>query len=143
MDKKSDKIFEIQELIQSHIETQDHKPLDQAVKIISSLCSSPFFPSSEKLVLLCKLSKYEEDVEGIKSLIADIMSKWRDSLNFLKERGLMKGLGILGIIGGLFFLSPNLTGNTIANLTQNYSNILGIILFALGILGIYLSFKKS
>lgn len=38
---------------------------------------------------------------------------------------------------GLFFLSSNVTGNVIANLNKITMNILGIILFALGIVGLF------
>ena len=51
-------------------------------------------------------------------------------------------LGVAGIIAGLFFLSPNLTGNVIGNLTNSTSNYTGIILIALGVLGVYFYKKK-
>ncbi len=43
-------------------------------------------------------------------------------------------LGIVGIVVGLFFLSSNLTGNVIGNLTQNSTNWVGGILAALGVI---------
>ena len=52
-------------------------------------------------------------------------------------------IAILCLLLGLFFLSPNLTGNVIANLTTKTSNIVGVGLFILGIVGSYFYFKKK
>ncbi|MEK6935649.1 MAG: DUF308 domain-containing protein [Nanoarchaeota archaeon] len=49
---------------------------------------------------------------------------------------------IVGLIGGIFFLSPNLTGNVIGNMTNSTSNIIGAILFAVGIAGAFFYFRK-
>ncbi len=40
---------------------------------------------------------------------------------------------ILGILGGLFFLSSNITGNAIANVSQSSSNALGAVLLVVGL----------
>jgi hypothetical protein len=42
-------------------------------------------------------------------------------------------MGIIGILAGIFFLSPNLTGNTISNLTNSTSNFLGAGLLVVGL----------
>lgn len=57
------------------------------------------------------------------------------------ESNVMTGILTLSIIAGIFFLSPNITGNIIGNITKNTSNFLGIILFVLGICGL-LVYKK-
>ena len=49
---------------------------------------------------------------------------------------------IVGIFGGLFFLSSNVTGNVIADLTNSTSNIIGACLLVLGIVGAAFFFKK-
>ena len=48
----------------------------------------------------------------------------------------------LMIISGFFFLSQNITGNVIANLNQTSANFIGIILFLLGISGVFYYNKK-
>lgn len=50
--------------------------------------------------------------------------------------------GVL-IIVSLFFLSPNVTGNVIGNLTKNSSNIIGLILLIIGLIGLLVYFKKK
>ena len=49
---------------------------------------------------------------------------------------------IIGLIVGIFFLSPNLTGNAISNLTNQTSNIIGGGLFVIGIIGGLMWFKN-
>ena len=48
----------------------------------------------------------------------------------------------ISIVGGLFFLSPNLTGNAISGLSNQNSNIFGVILIAIGIVASYFLIKK-
>ena len=54
-----------------------------------------------------------------------------------------KALSILGILGGIIFLSSNITGNVVANITKTTSNWIGGILFAVGLTGLYIYFKKK
>jgi len=58
------------------------------------------------------------------------------SSNKFGERILI-AIGILGFIGALFSLSPNMTGNTIGTLTNDSSNLLGISLLGIGIASIW------
>lgn len=44
--------------------------------------------------------------------------------------------------GGLFLLSSNLTGNVVLNMSHASSNILGTVLFAAGITGLFFSLRK-
>jgi len=52
-------------------------------------------------------------------------------------------LAIGGILGGLFFLSPNMTGNAITNINQSSSNVLGVILLVVGLVGAFFWVKKK
>jgi len=52
--------------------------------------------------------------------------------------------GVVALIGGvfgLFFLSPVLTGNAIANVNQTTSNLVGGVLLLIGLVGVYVSCK--
>lgn len=51
-------------------------------------------------------------------------------------------VAVIGISLGIFFLSFNLTGNAIANLTNQTSSIIGAVFFIIGILAMFLFFKK-
>ncbi len=58
------------------------------------------------------------------------------------DSSLSSVLAIAGILGGLFFLSPNMTGNAIANVSQNSGNILGAVLLVVGLIAGFFSVKK-
>jgi len=47
------------------------------------------------------------------------------------------------LIVSLFFLSPNITGNVVGNLTKNSSNIIGLILLVIGLIGLLIYFKRK
>lgn len=49
---------------------------------------------------------------------------------------------IVGVICGLFFLSSNVTGNVIGNMTNSTSNWIGGILFIIGLIGSFFWFKS-
>jgi hypothetical protein len=57
----------------------------------------------------------------------------------LKEDRLKKRrtatVAIISLIGGLFFLSTNITGNVIGNMTNSTSNIIGAVLLIIGLVG--------
>lgn len=77
----------------------------------------------------------------------------RYALQIRKENGIearsqglenaVKGLIVIGILGGLFFLFPNVTGNTIGNISCFSSNILGVIFLVLGLVGSYFLIRKK
>jgi hypothetical protein len=52
-------------------------------------------------------------------------------------------IGISSLIFSLLFLSSTLTGFTISNLSQSSSNLIGLILFLVGLLGAFIYFKKK
>lgn len=64
-----------------------------------------------------------------------------------KDSGLEKKtsgtLAILGTLGGLFFLSSNLTGNIVGNMTNSTSNWIGGVLFIVGLVGALIYFRKK
>ena len=64
-----------------------------------------------------------------------------------KERGLEHHVSaavlILVGIASLFFLSSNLTGNVIGNMSQTSSNWVGGVLFIIGLVGAFLYFRNK
>ena len=59
-----------------------------------------------------------------------------------KLEGILKPLSVFAIASSILIVSTNITGNAVANLTKTYSNILGAIIFLLGLLGLFYSIKK-
>jgi hypothetical protein len=52
----------------------------------------------------------------------------------LVKRNIYATLGVAGLLGGLFFLSTNITGNVIGNFDTSTSSTFGIILVIVGLL---------
>ena len=52
-------------------------------------------------------------------------------------------IGLAGILVALLFLSPNLTGNAISNVSQTVSNKIGAMSFVIGLIGIIFYFIKG
>ncbi len=65
--------------------------------------------------------------------IIDAISEKRKKRNPGLEHKTLGVFIIAGILGGLFFLSPNFTGNVIGNLNQASSNWLGVVLLVAGL----------
>jgi hypothetical protein len=51
-------------------------------------------------------------------------------------------IAVISLIVGIFFLSPNLTGNVIGNITNSTSNIIGAVLLLVGIVGAFFWFRN-
>ena len=51
-------------------------------------------------------------------------------------------IGAGGLIAGLFFLSSNITGKVIGNLTNSTSNIIGAVLLVVGLVGGFFWFNE-
>jgi hypothetical protein len=60
----------------------------------------------------------------------------------LEGRTATASVALIGLGAGIFFLSPNLTGHSISNLTQVATNIIGGSLFVIGVIGSYFYLKK-
>jgi len=58
------------------------------------------------------------------------------------ETGTSGIIALIGLIGGLFFLSSNITGNAIGNTTNSTSTILGAILIIIGLVGSFFWLKN-
>lgn len=73
---------------------------------------------------------------------------WAEELSglgrILKSESAKVSLFLLGIFGGLFFLSSNMTGNVIGNVSQGFGNILGAGFLVVGLVaGFYLIKKRK
>lgn len=78
--------------------------------------------------LLRQAKEMEEDLEA--------KIKGSSSKNPLKAAVIL-----IGILGGIFFLSPNITGNVIGNLNSPTSNAIGGILMIIGIIAAFFYLK--
>ncbi|MBI2043506.1 hypothetical protein HYT25_03905 [Candidatus Pacearchaeota archaeon] len=67
--------------------------------------------------------------------------------NTMKSPNLERNLGVVifttSLLASLMFFSTNLTGLAISNLNQTDINIVGIIFFVFGVLGILMSLRKK
>ncbi len=61
----------------------------------------------------------------------------------LRARNLEGTLATITFVTGLLFLSPNITGNAIADINTSNSNIIGAILFIIGLIGGFFWIKSS
>jgi hypothetical protein len=52
------------------------------------------------------------------------------------EKKIFITIGVLGFLGALICLSPNMTGNAIGELNQDSSSLLGLVFFIIGIAAI-------
>jgi hypothetical protein len=60
-----------------------------------------------------------------------------------QEKAPAAALAIVGILGGIYTLSPNLTGNAVSDMGLTTTNIFGVIILILGFVGLYLLFRKK
>jgi len=60
-----------------------------------------------------------------------------------QRRGYQAVIATLGLLGAIFFLSSNITGNAIANVSQSSGNILGAILLVVGLVAGFFWVKKK
>lgn len=66
----------------------------------------------------------------------------RSSKRFLEDH-IFASVAIVGLLGSLFFTSSTFTGNVTGSLTQNSTNIIGVILFLVGIVASFFYVRKS
>ena len=81
----------------------------------------------------------EKKISLFKEKIKKLDNKKPDGLASRLDLSILVLMGL----GGVFFLSSNLTGNVISSATQFDYNIIGAILFISGIVGSFLWFKNS
>ncbi len=62
--------------------------------------------------------------------------------NSLESRA-SSSVAIVGLSGSLFFSSINFTGNAISNLTQTTSNLIGVCLFCVGLVGAFFYLRQK
>lgn len=68
----------------------------------------------------------------------------RESDNEGELEGKVAGMvAIIGLLGSIIFLSPNLTGNVVSNLSLKNSNIIGAVLFLIAIIGVFFYYLKK
>lgn len=101
----------------------------------------------ENLNIFQKYSAHNSKLFRERAAIEHLVSKSWWPLNKLVRKRLEQkaniASAIIGICGGLFFLSSNITGNVIGSLTKTFSNSMGVMLFILGLIGAFLYFKKK
>lgn len=90
-------------------------------------------------------AEYKEIYQEIKLFGREIGQQLHSDLERQKslEEKLSGTTALVGILGSLFFIGSNLTGNVIANLSSNTTNITGIILFLVGVVGAFFHFKEK
>jgi len=66
--------------------------------------------------------------------------RWRNKDSALEKS--VAVVSIISLIGSIFFLSPNLTGNVVGNMTNSTSNVLGTFLLFVGLIAGFFSLKK-
>ncbi len=64
----------------------------------------------------------------------------KDKIRFVKKPSTLEGklkvtTVVVGLIGGLFFLSSNITGDVVGNMANYTSNIIGVVLICIGLIG--------
>ena len=107
----------------------------QAIKVLADV--GLFYEAAknaEKVGSLNKAMEYYKKAGKDKKAL-DLLEKQKGKMSNLEKS--LAVLSISSIMGGIFFLSPNLTGNVISNISKSSGNILGAILFVLGILGMF------
>ena len=93
-------------------------------------------------------AKEKECLRQAERLEKVLKGKWKGLRGVVEEgsektaRIAVATASIIGLLGGIFFLSSNLTGNVVGNMTNSTSNWIGGILFAIGLVGAFFYFKK-
>jgi len=94
--------------------------------------------------LLEKYTQYEQPyaVPIARAKISELEKKIEAQDNRIKRK-LSIAASIFSILGGLFFLSPNLTGNAISNMTTQTASWIGAVLIIIGIIALYFLMKAK
>ena len=119
-------------------------------KYLTNLATEEFFNAAENYLKANKINKARNLVDslvrmGYKSQAEQLREKIEAESK--KEGGLSSKLtgiiSIVGILGSLFFLSPNITGNAIGASVRSDSNLMGILLFVVGIAAGFFYLRRS
>lgn len=84
------------------------------------------------------ISKYGKDSEAVYEFERDELGMRRKR----KASRLEGAFAIVGLIVGIFLLSSNITGNAIANINGDSSNLVGIALLAVGLVCSFFWFRS-
>ena len=80
----------------------------------------------------------------VKEKISLLEKKLESQNKRIERKRLAKmAIPIISVIGGFFFLSPNITGNAVGSAAKSDSNIMGILLFVIGIVAGYFYLKRD
>jgi len=124
LDIKPPRYYILKEKISEALKKSEQRRLED-VKVDRNKGRKPFFPYDPVKSELPRINELLEGGRSLKGL----------------EHTLTSIIATGGIFFGLFFLSNNITGNTIGNLTNSISNWTGGILFLLGLIGFFISRK--
>jgi hypothetical protein len=76
-------------------------------------------------------------------LLGEIISDERMNEQKNLERRVGGTIAIMGLVGGLFFLSANITGNVVGSSVSLSFNVIGGVLFVVGLVGSFFWFRKG
>lgn len=113
-----------------------NKRIDRGLKYLEKHPSKKNIQAMDKILDYSKM--LEKDIDEPSSVD---LEKYNKNLRSGLERSLVV-LSIGSVLAGIFFLSPNLTGNAIGNMARSSGSILGGILLLLGIVGIFFTIRK-
>jgi len=85
------------------------------------------------------------DTKRLESRVRELTgdSKAKLMRNLQEWQRVRKGLAILGIVGSIFFLSSNITGNVIADMTTKTTSFLGAGFLIVGLVAGFLWLKNK
>lgn len=66
----------------------------------------------------------------------------KEELSVEAERKVFVAISVLGFIGALICLSPNMTGNVIGEISKDSSNLVGVIFVAIGLIALWITRTK-
>ena len=115
------------------------KRLSEKKKENKELADAAIEETKKKIKEYEKSDSEKEKRGGLEKIDADDFLEWYKNKNLRIIFGIG---GLLALLFGIFFLSPNLTGNSVGDLTQNSSSLIGGFLFVLGLVGVYF-WKKN
>jgi len=86
-----------------------------------------------------------EDLRGVKK-VESVLENLAQERNTLGNRILKKvgfATAIIGFLGSVFFMTNNFTGYAIAEIDQQSSSLFSVVLFFIGIVGLYFFINKK